>query len=151
MSEPIRLSFEVSCPPERAFELWTARISTWWPTGHSVSRARDLEVVVEGRRGGRIFERTPSGEVHEWGTVTVWDPPSLLAYTWHLGADPTDPTDVAIHFTPAGGGGTRVEIDHGGWERLGVDGPRRRDSNLLGWEGVLPQYIAAADKGGRSW
>ena len=27
MIEPIRLSFEVDCPPDRAFEVWTARIN----------------------------------------------------------------------------------------------------------------------------
>ncbi len=35
--EPLRIEFQVACPPERAFEVWTAEISRWWPKGHSVS------------------------------------------------------------------------------------------------------------------
>jgi uncharacterized protein YndB with AHSA1/START domain len=146
VTEPLCLSFELACSPERAFELWTKRISTWWPRDHSVSGIKDLEVVIEGRVGGRIYERTPSGEVLEWGTVTGWDQPSLLAYTWHLGGDPDNPTDVEIHFVPALAGGTRVEIDHRGWETLGASGAERRERNQIGWNEVLPHFIAAVEK-----
>jgi hypothetical protein len=61
MIEPLRLSFEVVCPVEHAFEIWTARTSSWWPVTHTVTGERGLEVVFEAREGGRIFERTPSG------------------------------------------------------------------------------------------
>lgn len=154
MTDPLRFSFEIACSPERAFELWTTRISTWWPIDHSVSRAVGLEVVLEGRVGGRIYERTPSGEVVEWGTVTGWDQPAMLAYTWHLGGDAAHPTDVVIRFLPASpvsasssgpSGRTLVEIDHHGWDRLGATGLERRENNQRGWEGVLPNFIAAAE------
>ena len=147
--ESIRLSFEVGCTPGRAFELWTTRLSTWWPTDHSVSGDSDLEVTLEGFLGGRIYERTSSGQVYEWGRVTEWDPPRLLAYTWHLGADPDTATEVLIRFGPGMDGGTRIDIDHGGWTRLGVGGTRHREDNLRGWDGVLPLFIKAADEGGR--
>jgi hypothetical protein len=55
--EPIRLSFEVDCPVDHAFAVWTGRISQWWPKDHTVSADDDMTVVLEGRRGGRIFER----------------------------------------------------------------------------------------------
>ena len=54
MIDPIRLTFEVDCPVEQAFEVWTARIAQWWPNDHTVSVEEDLTVVLEGRRGGRI-------------------------------------------------------------------------------------------------
>ena len=37
MIEPLRLEFAVACPPARAFEVWTAEFSRWWPRSHSVS------------------------------------------------------------------------------------------------------------------
>ena len=77
--EPIRLSFEVDCPPDHAFEIWTGRIDQWWPADHTVTGEDGLTVVLEGRPGGRIFERTPSGAEHDWGEVTVWDPPERFA------------------------------------------------------------------------
>ena len=36
---------------------------------------------------GRIYERTPAGTEHDWGEVTVWEPPARLAYLWHLRPD----------------------------------------------------------------
>ena len=71
MIEPIRIAFDVAAPPAHAFEVWAARISQWWPADHTVSAAPGLTVVLEGRAGGRIFERTLEGVEHEWGEVTV--------------------------------------------------------------------------------
>ena len=143
MTDPLRLSFEVACPPDRAFRTWTARISDWWPADHSVSGEEGLEVVLEPRVGGRIFERTPSGAEHEWGEVTVWEPPRRLAYLWHLRRDRADATDVEITFVDLGGGATRVDIEHRGWERLGADGPEWRERNQGGWSTLVPHYTMA--------
>ena len=110
---------DVACPAEHAFTVWTAGIGTWWPADHTVTGERGLRVVLEPRVGGRIYERTPVGAEHEWGEVTAWEPPSRLAYLWFLRADRADATDVEIRFI-ATGAGTRVEIEHRGWERLGA-------------------------------
>ena len=144
MIEPIRLSFEVDCPVERAFDIWTARIAQWWPKDHTVSADDDLIVVLEGRAGGRIFERQRSGVEHDWGEVTAWEPPTRLGYTWHLNRDRSDATDVEIRFIAHGQAATTVEIEHRGWERLGADGESWRDRNRGGWATLLPHYVAAA-------
>jgi uncharacterized protein YndB with AHSA1/START domain len=102
-----------------------------------------LSVVFEGRDGGRIFERTPAGDEVEWGEVMVWQPPRRLVYSWHIRADKSDATEVEIRFIDVTGRTTRVEIEHRGWERLGARGPRWRDVNHAGWDGVLPDYVAA--------
>jgi uncharacterized protein YndB with AHSA1/START domain len=146
--EPIRLAFEVDCSVDDAFAVWTGRIAQWWPRDHTVSAEEDLTVVLEGRPGGRIFERRSSGVEHDWGAVTIWEPPSRLGYTWHLNRDRSDATDVEIRFVPRDDATTRVEIEHRGWERLGADGARWRDRNQGGWATLLPHYLAAIGRTG---
>ena len=133
MTEPLRFSFDVDCPVDHAFRVWTAGIGTWWPadhSGHGGGRAR-RRPRADGV-GGRIFERTADGTEHDWGEVTVWEPPDRLAYLWHLRADRADATDVSIRFRPAGSahaGGDRAS----GWERLGARGGSWRERNHQGW------------------
>jgi uncharacterized protein YndB with AHSA1/START domain len=143
--DPLRLTFDVRCPAEHAFEVWTARIGAWWPLDHTVSGADGLRVVLEGRVGGRIFERTAGGVEHDWGEVTVWEPPARLVYLWHLRRDRADATEVEIRFVAVAPAVTRVEIEHRGWERLGAQGPAWRDANYGGWSTLLPHYVTAAE------
>ena len=148
MIEPLRIGFDVECRPEHAFDVWTTRTSTWWPSSHTVSVEPGLEVVFEGRVGGRIFERTASGAEHDWGEITVWEPPRRLVYLWHLRVDRADATEVEITFHDRGTAGTRVEIEHRGWERLGTDGIARRDANRAGWGRLLPHFVEEAQRVG---
>lgn len=146
MIDSIRLAFDVQAPPEHAFEVWTARIGRWWPADHTVSGEPDLEITLEPRAGGRIFERTSGGAEHEWGEVTVWEPPTRFGYLWHLRRDRASATDVEIRFVDRGDGTTRVEIEHGGWERLGAEGESWRDRNHGGWATLLPHFIRDAER-----
>jgi uncharacterized protein YndB with AHSA1/START domain len=149
VTEPLRIGFDVACPASRAFDLWTSRIDTWWPRDHTVTGRDDLEIVLERRVGGRIYERTPDGQEHDWGRITAWEPPTALRYSWHLGGDPSQATEVEIRFADAGGEATRVEIAHAGWERLGERANAWRARNRRGWETLLPNYEAAV-RGGSS-
>jgi uncharacterized protein YndB with AHSA1/START domain len=137
----------VACPAEHAFAMWTSRIGTWWPPDHTVTGDRDLTIVLESGVGGRIYERTAEGTEHDWGVVTVWDPPTRLAYLWHLGRDRSVATDVDIRFVARGFGDTRVEIEHRGWERLGTESDVWRERNRIGWQTLLPHYAAAITRG----
>ncbi|MGE3841534.1 MAG: SRPBCC family protein [Vicinamibacterales bacterium] len=141
---PLRLSIVVQCGAAQAFFVFAEETTRWWPKTHSMSQSPDLTVTFEPRPGGRIFERTPDGREFDWGTVAVWDPPRRLAYSWHIRADARDATDVEITFTELPHGRTRVDIEHGGWERLGDRGPGRRDANVKGWSGILPHFISAS-------
>ena len=145
MIEPIRLAFEVACPADHAFAVWTTDIDRWWPADHTVTGSDDVLVVLEPRPGGRIFERAPGGIEHEWGEVTIWEPPTRFGYLWHLRRDRAVATEVEIRFVVAGEGTTRVEIVHRGWEVLGAAGPGWRERNHGGWATLLPWYVAAAE------
>jgi hypothetical protein len=148
MTAPLKISFDVGCSAEHAFRVWTSRIDTWWPSDHTVSGEAEV-VVLESGVGGRIFERTSDGVEHDWGEVTLWDPPTQLAYLWHLGADPTAATEVEIRFVAQGAATTRIEIEHRGWERLGKAADQWRDRNRAGWDTLLPHYLAQIEKGER--
>jgi hypothetical protein len=148
MIPPLRLSFDVACTPEHAFSVWTSDIGTWWPRDHTVSGTAD-QVVLEHGVGGRIFERTADGIEHDWGRVTVWEPPSVLGYRWHIGRGTAEATEVSIQFVPTGEAATRVEIEHRGWEQLGAEGETYREQNIGGWASLVPHYRAAVTRGAR--
>jgi uncharacterized protein YndB with AHSA1/START domain len=141
--EPLRVNLLVECRPEHAFRTWTERTAAWWPPAHTVSHDPRASIVFEPRAGGRIYERTPDGREHEWGEVTAWEPPHLLAYRWHIATVPEEATEVEIRFRPTPSGATEVAIEHSGWERLGERGQPWRDANRAGWDGVLPDYASA--------
>jgi uncharacterized protein YndB with AHSA1/START domain len=147
VTRPLRFEFQVECSAAHAFSVWTSGIASWWPADHTVTGDAGLDIVLEPGVGGRIFERTASGTEHDWGEVTVWEPPDRLAYLWFLRADRADATDVAISFVADGSSRTRVEITHAGWERLGARGGAWRERNHQGWSTLLPHYRAgiAAD------
>jgi uncharacterized protein YndB with AHSA1/START domain len=139
-ADPVRRSVVVPADPARAFRRFTEEIASWWPLAtHSVGEGRSETVAFECREGGRIYERTADGERVPWGTVTRWEPSRRVAFTWHPGEAPSDPTDVDVRFSQVEGG-TLVELDHSGWERLGAGWEERRRDYDSGWKGVLARY-----------
>lgn len=146
-AQVIRKSVVVDAPPEKAFRVFTEGIDAWWPLStHSASRERAETVVLEGRVGGRFYEKTTDGHEIAWGEVTVWDPPHRLSYTWHPGRAPETAQEVEMRFV-AEGGRTRVELEHRGWEKLGDDAVEAIRSYDTGWDLVLGQSYAAALRG----
>lgn len=128
---------------ERAFEVFTAEMSAWWPLpSHSVGEDEAREVRLEGAVGGRILEYGDAGELAFWGTVSDWDPPKSVSFTWHPGSDPQEAGHVTVNFSPVDDG-TEVELVHSGWERR-ADGVRARAGYDTGWDYVLAQYVAGA-------
>jgi hypothetical protein len=145
VTSPLQLSFGVDCPADHAFSVWTSGIGMWWPADHTTTGSPET-VVIEGRVGGRIYERTRDGAEHEWGVVTRWDPPHALTFTWHLGRAPSDATEVAVHFISEDATHTRLEIEHSGWERL-VDDASARERTYANWGHVVDQFAQFASSG----
>ena len=145
MTTPLRISFDVDCPAEHAFRVWTSGIGTWWPPDHTVTGGPE-RIVLTGGVGGRIYERGADGTEHEWGEVIVWQPPTRLAYLWYLGRDRADATEVDIRFRAQGTAQTRVDITHRGWESLGATGDQWRDRTRTGWQTLLPHYQKAIER-----
>ncbi len=141
--EPLIVEFTVAKPVEHAFDMWVNRPSLWWPKSHTVNKTDDLAVVFEAHSGGRIYERTGDGREADWGLVTTWEPPHRVAYSWHLFFDPAEATNVEVTFAKTDEG-TRVRIEHAGWERLGEPtGTQRRTNTYRAWGAVTPFFIEA--------
>lgn len=139
---PVERSIQVPWGPDIAFHRFTERIDEWWPLEtHACDPVKAVTCAVEPRVGGRLYETTRDGEEHLWGTITAWDPPRRLAFTWHPGRPDTTRQDVEITFTPERGG-TRVAVFHTGWERLGENAEETREQYGPGWEFVLARYSA---------
>jgi uncharacterized protein YndB with AHSA1/START domain len=137
---PIVKAVTVRATPDRAFRRFTDEIALWWPlASHSVGEDQAETVVMEGRVGGRIVETIRGGREVVWGTITAWEPPRRVAFTWHPGQAPATAQDVEVRFSPAGDR-TRVELEHRGFERLGALGRRARRGYPIGWAYVLGLY-----------
>jgi uncharacterized protein YndB with AHSA1/START domain len=137
--DAVRHSIVVAASPERAFEVFTAELGTWWPLEKFARLDGPKTAMIEPRKGGRVFERSTSGEEASWGAVLEWEPPHRLVLAWKTNDDPNPPTEVEVRFT-ADGDGTRVDLEHRGWERLGEDGAEARESYDNGWPLVLGRF-----------
>ena len=85
--EPVQVAIEVRRGIEEAFRVFTDEIAAWWPVaGHSVEPDQVEAVVLEGRLGGRLFERWHGGGEADWGRVVAWEPPERLVMTRQGGA-----------------------------------------------------------------
>jgi uncharacterized protein YndB with AHSA1/START domain len=143
--EAVKKSLVVKCSPDRAFEVFTREIGSWWPlTQYSIGQDKITEVVFEEQVGGRIFERHNDGGEGEWGRVLAWDPPNRFTMTWYPGGTPDKATELEVRFAPEGAG-TRVDLEHSGWEILGAEAADTRGQYDGGWQGVLGHFETAAN------
>jgi uncharacterized protein YndB with AHSA1/START domain len=136
---PLVKSVTVRVAVDRAFELFTTRMTDWWPLAtHSVGADAAVAVRIEGHPGGEIVETISDGRTTVWGTVTDWEPPVRVSFTWHPGNEADQATRVTVRFTDEGGS-TRVELTHTGWDL--PSRVRIRASYDRGWEIVLGQFV----------
>jgi uncharacterized protein YndB with AHSA1/START domain len=150
--EPVRHAVTVPLSPEAAFSLFTADFNAWW-IGHHIGEA-DLDLVtIEGRTGGRWYERGVDGSECDWGVVLAYEPPGRIVLSWHLNgafeydADASHASEIEVTFTAAGPGRTQVQLEHRNFERHGSDGQKVRDEVSAdgGWSKILRLY---ADRAG---
>jgi len=127
---------------ERAFRVWTEQIGTWWPANHSLSGDPKTQVFIEGKVGGRFYERAPDGVEYDWGVVEVWEPPYRLAFTWYLGSSSALPTRVEVHFVALNENETRLELEHRGPELIGELWWLNKSRYNASWDKVLSKYAA---------
>jgi uncharacterized protein YndB with AHSA1/START domain len=139
----IRKSVDVDVPVETAFRVFTEQVGSWWPLAtKSVGQKEAVDLVFEPRVGGRVYERLRSGREHEWGEILAWEPPARLVFTWHPGRGQETSQEVEIRFSQSGEG-TRLELEHRGWERLVATADEIPEHYDSGWDEVLTGFKQA--------
>ena len=138
----VLVALRVAAPAARTFTAFTGEIGDWWsPNG--LFRFTD-------RTGGRLaFEPDPperlveigiDGERFEIGPVTVWDPPHRLVFGWrHAGFPAGQSTEVSVRFD-AVGQGTRVTVEHVGWDAIPQDNATRHGFPLSAFQLRLAEW-----------
>ena len=150
--ETITRTLTVGAPLEVAFLVFTQRMGAWWPLEtHSIAVDQGLEqravaLRVGASEGGRVEEVLEDGSTRDWGGIDVWEPPHRVAFRWKPNDLSTPPTEVEVRFT-AEGDGTRVDVEHRGWERLGEVAQEIHPlyASEGGWTMVLERYADLAD------
>jgi uncharacterized protein YndB with AHSA1/START domain len=147
----------VAVDPDTAFRVFTAELGQWWRRGprYAFGTRHGGQLVLEPRVGGALLEIGPDGETGAIARVTAWEPGRRVVLAW-LGVDlaPAPATQVEITFESAPRG-TRVTVEHRGWDRLPADHPLRGgiddgaylDAVGLRWADRLVAFAAAAARG----
>jgi len=148
---PVRKSVVVDASPSQAFAVFTAGIDRWWPKSHGIGATPIRESVIEPFVGGRWYTRHEDGSDIVIGHVRVWQPAERLVVSWEVSADwkpdprPAFTSEVEVRFAADAGGGTRVELEHRNFERLGAaSGEKMRKGVDGGWPHLLDLYAKEA-------
>ncbi len=148
----VRESIAVHAPVDRAFQVFTAEIGSWWPENHHILKAPLAEMVFEPRVGGHIYDRGTDGSECRWATVLAYEPPERVSFSWNIGLDwevETDPertSEVEVRFIAETPDQTRVELEHRNIECHGDGWERMRDAvgSPEGWQVGLERFSEAA-------
>lgn len=143
----VTVETEVAVPPERAFEVFTTGMGTWWDPGHHLSDAPVVRMEVQPVVGGRIVDHAADGSTCAWSRVLAWEPPTRFVFSWdidvrwQLETDPSRTSEVEVTFTPVGEGRTRVVLTHRHLDRHGEGWESMAAAVGRGW--TLEAYAAA--------
>jgi uncharacterized protein YndB with AHSA1/START domain len=127
--EPIRLSIETPADPETAWQAISDpdRVAEWFTDASPLGAVGDPY-------------RLDFGDSAVDGEVLAVEPGHHFAHSWSWdGGDPGDRTVVSWTVEPAGRGGSRIVLEHGGWSD-GADA--LRDDHLGYWESYLEDLAA---------
>lgn len=147
---PVRKTVRVNAAPARAFDVFTAGMSRWWPATHTVLKSPLKQAVIEPRAGGRWYHVGEDGSECETGRVRVWDPPGRLVLVWQLDAqwayDRDLDTELELRFL-ADGAATLVELEHRYIERMGEGAATARAAVDApgGWSAILEEFRKSAE------
>lgn len=149
---PVLKSVVVNASQEKAFRIFTEFFGGWWPSTHHIGKQPFETAILEGKVGGRWYERAADGSECEWGRVIAWDPPSKVAMSWHIQSDwRYDPdeskaSELEVRFIAESPVSTRVELEHRNLERHGDGAAQMRESVNGGWVVVVEQYMKFANE-----
>jgi len=140
---PIRREILVDADPAAAFEVFTADLGRWWPLEELSVYGKGATVAFA---DGQIVERSADRETAVWGTVTRWEPPAAVAFTWHPGQPAMRASHVEVTFAAAADQ-TMVRLEYTGWDAFDDPAAARAEYDH-GWPMVLGRYAKHVSAGG---
>jgi uncharacterized protein YndB with AHSA1/START domain len=147
----VRASIVVNVPQERAFDVFTAEIGTWWHPDHHILQSELAEMVFEPRVGGHVYDRGTDGSECRWARVLEYERPSHFVISWDINlawqieTDPACGSEIEVRFVPEGPARTRVTLEHRHLDRHGDGWRAMRDAvgSPGGWQQGLERFAAA--------
>ncbi|RUO93798.1 activator of HSP90 ATPase [Corallococcus sp. AB018] len=122
-----RVTTFVAVSPLDAFEVFTEETDLWWKKGpryRGLQNPRGVLRFEPPGPGGRLLESFEN-DIYEIGRVLVWEPGARLVFQWRASNfSPGETTEVDVRFEPTFGG-TRVVLEHRGWDAIRMDHPVR--------------------------
>lgn len=147
----ITKSVVVNVGQQRAFDVFTIEIDSWWPRSHHIGDSPLAESVIEPHEGGRWYGRSEDGTESPAGRVLNWDPPNRVVLAWQITGewryDPDFVTEVEVRFIAEAPDRTRVELEHRNLDRFGTHQPQMVETFTSdgGWTGLMQMFAAAAE------
>ena len=141
----------VNVDQQRAFEVFTTGIDSWWPRSHHIASSPLKESVIEPREGGGWYGLCEDGTKDYAGRVLAWNPPDSVILAWQITGewryDPDFVTEVEVHFIPETPNRTRVELEHRNLDRFGAHQSQMTETFTSdgGWNGLMQMFAAAAE------
>jgi len=129
----------VDAPIERAFEVFTIGIGSWWDADKHILRAPLARMEFQPWVGGRIIDHGTDGTTCAWSRVLAYDAPTRVVFSWdittgwEIETDPTKASEVEITFEAVGPDRTRVVLTHRHLDRHGDGWEGMRDAVSSGW------------------
>ncbi len=148
----VSTAVDVDVSIERAFQVFTAEIGTWWDTDKHILDAPLREMVFEPRVGGNIIDRGPDGSECRWARVLAYEPPHRVCFSWDINTrwqiepDPAKCSEIEILFTATSPGRTHVVLTHRHLDRHGDGWESMRDAVSSGWS--LTRFADVAEQSG---
>jgi uncharacterized protein YndB with AHSA1/START domain len=145
----VQAGIVVEAPIERAFEVFTDGLGSWFPAEYNLLAVDIAERTFEPRVGGRITDRGTDGTECSWARVLEYEPPERVVFSWDISpqwqieTDPDKTSEVEVRFT-AEGPRTRVDLEHRNLERHGPGWEQLRESvaGEGGWTSCLALFAA---------
>lgn len=148
---PVKKSVVVNASQKKAFDVFTADMTRWWPATHTILKAPLKTTVLERHQGGRWYQIGEDGSECGIGDVLAWEPPSRALLAWRINADwqfdPALTTEIEVKFIAESENRTRVELEHRHLERMGEKGEsaRAQVDSAGGWGAILESYRQVAE------
>jgi uncharacterized protein YndB with AHSA1/START domain len=130
----VEASILVDAPIDRAFEVFTQDIGSWWPPEHHILQSELGDMVFEPRQGGHVYDRGTDGSVCRWARVLAYEPPERVVFSWdislawQLEGDPEKTSEVEVRFFSETTERTRVVLVHRNIHRHGEGWEQMRDA-----------------------